>query len=116
MASLTHIVTRDWKASYSDPIQLAAEEALEFDGQKDVWDGYLWLWAINVDDKEGWVPDCIVSSNVPATAIENYSAKELTCQKGQALTAERRLHGWVFCRDAEGRRGWVPERNLSEID
>lgn len=105
-------VIADWSATYPDPIQIAAGEPIELDGRRDDWDGHIWLWAKNVDGKEGWVPDCLISSATPATATEDYTAMELSCHKGQSLTAERFMHGWVFCRNSDGRRGWVPERNL----
>lgn len=106
-------VIKDWTATYPDPIQVTAGEPMELDGRADVWDGYRWLWAKNLDGKEGWVPDCIISANSPAIATEDYTAMELTCQKGQTLKAERTLHGWVFCSNDDGKKGWVPERNLA---
>ncbi len=113
---LTCTVIKDWTASYPDPIQVSAGEPLELDGQKDVWDGYTWLWAKSLNGKEGWVPDCILNTEGPITVKENYTAMELTCKKGQILTAEKKLHGWVFCKNEDGLSGWVPERNLSKIN
>jgi len=109
-----YTVTKDWTATYLDPIQVVAGEPLELDGRRDVWDGHTWLWAKNTYGKEGWIPDCIVTSTDPKTATEDYTAMELSCQKGQFLTAEKEQHGWVFCRNDDGQRGWVPKRNLIE--
>jgi len=109
---LSCFVVESWVASYPDPIQARAGDALELDGREDLWDGHRWLWAKHADGKEGWVPDAIASEAHPFTATETYSALELSCTKGQALTALRVLHGWVWCLDEAGQRGWVPLRNL----
>ncbi|MHA7772157.1 SH3 domain-containing protein [Roseibium sp. M-1] len=106
-------VLEDWTATYPDSISVTAGEAIELDGRKDVWDGYTWLWAKNTAGREGWVPDCLVSSDAPVVATEDYSAMELTCKKGDVLITERILHGWAFCRNEADERGWVPARNLS---
>lgn len=111
-----YLVVESWTATYPEPIQVAAGETIELDGRTDVWDGHTWLWAKSRDGKEGWVPDCIISETGPIAATENYTAMELTCQEGQTLTAQRNLHGWVFCSNGEGQKGWVPKRNLSKIN
>ena len=110
------LVTRSWTAVYPDPIKVAAGEPIELDGRADVWDGHTWLWAKNTEGKEGWVPDCIISTGRPAHATEDYSAVELTCTIGQTLSAKRVMHGWVWCSNSNGEVGWVPERNLRPID
>ena len=111
----THTVIEDWIASYPDPIQVTAGQPITLDGRKDIWDGHTWLWAKNSDGKEGWIPDCIVSSKLPATALETYTAIELTCHKGQSLIAEKVMHGWVFCKNDDGEKGWIPQRNLTSF-
>ena len=105
-------VIESWTATYSDPITVSAGDPITLNGREDKWDGYTWLWAENQDGKEGWVPDCMVSKGDHPKATETYSAMELTCRKGQILTAERRLHGWIWCSDQNGKQGWVPERHL----
>jgi hypothetical protein len=37
-----------------------------------------------------------------------YNAKELTVAAGQELTIEHEESGWLWCRDQQGKRGWVP--------
>ncbi len=106
-------VIESWTATYSDPIEVLEGELIELDGRTDVWDGHTWLWAKNRNGKEGWIPDCLVSDTNPARATETYTAVELTCQKGETLKGENVLHGWVFCSNEKGQKGWVPERNLA---
>ncbi|MEM7544702.1 MAG: SH3 domain-containing protein [Pseudomonadota bacterium] len=108
----TCTVIADWAASYADPIQMAVGDIITLDGREDIWDGHRWLWARHRSGKEGWVPDCLISMGSPARALEDYTAMELTCRKGEKLIALRQLHGWVFCRNADKVAGWVPERKL----
>jgi hypothetical protein len=110
------LVIEDWTAAYSDPIRVSAGDPVKLNGREDIWDGHTWLWAESNDGKEGWIPDCIVSKGAHPKATETYSATELTCRKGQSLKAEKRLHGWVWCSDQNGKQGWVPERNLNPFN
>ena len=101
-------------ASYSDPIEVAAGQSLTQTGRDDVWDCHRWLWAVASDGREGWIPDSLVSppGTLQTIAAYDYSARELTCETGEELEAERESHGWAWCRAADGRQGWVPLRNL----
>lgn len=110
-----YVVNEDWSASYPDPIKLSAGERIELDGRRDIWDGHVWLWAKNVFGKEGWIPDSLVSTGDYIVAREDYSAIELSCYVGEQLTVSRCLNGWAWCQNELGKRGWVPERNLTEM-
>jgi len=106
-------VTEDWTATYDAPIALSAGETIELSGRQDIWDGYIWLWARCTAGKEGWIPDSLVRTmNGRQIAGEDYSAMELTCKRGQVVTGIKETHGWVLCRTAEGRTGWVPRNHL----
>lgn len=112
MVQLNYTVITDWTASYDDPIQVGAGDPVTLDGQSDVWDGHKWLWAKNRDGQQGWIPDLLVSIEIPHCATEDYNAMELTCRSGQVLMGEKMMHGWVLCTNNTGQRGWVPARNL----
>ena len=106
-------VTRDWAASYADPIRLRAGEAVVLDGRQEHWDGHLWLWVRAGDGREGWVPDAWLRRDGAGwRARRDYSAEELSCVRGQALDGGEAVHGWVWCRADDGGEGWVPRRNL----
>lgn len=99
-----------WTASYPDPIRVAADDPVTLTGREDFWHGYRWLWAIAPDGRQGWVPDDLI---VEGRATRNYSAAELTCTMGEALTRIETRHGWALCQNAAGQVGWVPLQNLS---
>ncbi|EKM98223.1 SH3 domain-containing protein [Acidocella sp. MX-AZ02] len=111
---MNFIVIENWKATYTDPIRLAAGESIYLTGRQDNWDGHIWLWARSANGLEGWILDSLVcQGEVGPFAKEEYTAIELTCQVGQVLVGEKETHGWVYCRSAAGSAGWVPRKNLA---
>lgn len=110
-------VSSEWAASYEDPIVLAAGERLTLTGERDVWDGFTWLWAVSEQGKEGWLPDDLPQeAGNGFVASEAYSAVELDCPAGAELELLREKHGWAWCRNDRGREGWVPLRILLPED
>lgn len=93
---------------------MAKGEPLSLSRREDTWDGHRWLWAIAEDGREGWVPDDLVRETEGRhTASRDYSAAELSCTEGEIVEVARETHGWAWCRNSDGKEGWVPLRNLS---
>ena len=111
---MIYTVVEDWVATYSNPIQLTAQEQLELTGRHDNWDGHIWLWAKSAMGLEGWIPDSLVEEvDGLHRANEDYTAAEISCQAGQILQGLKHTHGWVFCHSPDGKLGWVPLKNLT---
>jgi len=110
------IVVKDWVATYANPISISAGEQVELTGRQEDWDGHIWLWAKSADGLEGWIPDSLFDiGKTLHLAKDDYTAVELSCQTGQVLSGIKETHGWVYCRSADGRLGWVPRRNLEQL-
>jgi SH3-like domain-containing protein len=110
------IVVKDWVATYANPISISAGEQVELTGRQEDWDGHIWLWAKSADGLEGWIPDSLFDiGKTLHLAKDDYTAVELSCQTGQVLSGIKDTHGWVYCRSADGRLGWVPRRNLEQL-
>ncbi len=110
----TRRVLCEHRASYPNPVTLAKGEVLRLSGRSELWDGYLWLWAVDGSGREGWVPDSLPDNEGPlARAIYDYSAMELSVAVGDLLFAMEERHGWAWCRNGSGQEGWVPVRNLA---
>lgn len=104
------------EASYADPIAVEKGAPLALSGREEMWDGHRWLWAAAPDGREGWVPESLIVETAGGPAAkEAYSAIELTCSAGETVELLRERHGWGWCRDEEAREGWLPLRNLAEI-
>ena len=110
-------VIQAWSATYKSPIELRAGDRIDLSGHEDDWEGHTWLWAKSHAGTEGWIPDTLVVRCAEKTlAVDDYSAMELTCQRGQILTALQDTHGWILCRAANGAKGWVPKSHLEPIN
>lgn len=104
-----------YEACYENPIELRAGDLLTLTGKRDNWEGHVWLWAKSSrDGREGWVPDNLIVAitSDKATIRSDYSAKELSCQKGQLVTRLDATHGWTLCQAGNGKLGWVPDHCL----
>jgi SH3-like domain-containing protein len=47
---------------------------------------------------------------------ENYTAKKLTIKTGEKVKGITELNGWIWCRDVNGREGWIPKLNLKNLE
>lgn len=110
-------VIKDWTTVYADPIVVGAGEQLVLTGKEDIWEGHRWLWARSPSGKEGWVPDSLVAKSPGGSAaLYDYTAAELDCARGDCVIALGETHGWVMCRAADGRTGWVPRSHLEPAE
>lgn len=113
---MKYIVTTPHRSEYPDPITLNAGDALvvgeKYDGPEG-WDG--WLFCTTPGHAGGWVPEQVIERHADGTgrALEDYSARELNVDAGEALAGVRTLNGWAWCqRHASAEAGWVPLANL----
>jgi hypothetical protein len=65
----------------------------------------------------GWVPARYLSAPTGRAVVETpYDTTELPTSEGERLevVAEDRLSGWLWCRAADGREGWVPLNTVAD--
>lgn len=105
------IVGEAYAAQYGDPIALQQGDRVEV--QRADAEFTEWLWCRGPNAKEGWVDRSFLSqASGAATALSDYSAKELTVAAGERGRRIRLLDGWASVKLDGGRIGWVPERVL----
>ena len=106
---LGEVVFREaYVAQYADPIALRRGDIVQV--QRADVEFVEWLWCRGPDGKEGWVHRSFLSeSSGHATAISDYSAKELTTSEGEKGRLLKVLNGWAFVELDGSRVGWVPE-------
>jgi hypothetical protein len=107
-------VVKSYRSSNADPIILRKGDTVhvgqDYDGDPEWKD---WLWCESNADKGGWVPRSLMTIlGSTGTAREDYSARELSIQKGETLNVIAILNGWAWSRRTNGESGWVPLRNL----
>ena len=107
-------VTKDYQTEFPDPIAVEAGEAFTVSERTSVWENnpaWIWIWCTDQRGKSGWVPKNIIHMNPDGqtgTTHAAYNARELTVTAGQELSMEHEESGWFWCRDQQGKRGWVP--------
>lgn len=106
--------TKDYQASSLDPIAVDAGEAFVVSERTNAWEdnsAWIWIYCTNQRGKSGWIPKNIIQMDADGqtgTTRTPYNAIELTITAGQELAIEQEESGWFWCRDQQGRRGWVP--------
>lgn len=114
-------VVKDYQAEFPDPIAVDAGEAFRVSARTSAWENnpvWMWVWCTDQRGKSGWVPKNIIQMEADGqtgTTHAAYDASELTVTAGQELTVEQEESGWFWCRDEQGRHGWVPISHMSAI-
>jgi uncharacterized protein YgiM (DUF1202 family) len=99
---------------YSDPIEIASGEKVSVIREDDEYPGWKWCKAPN--GREGWIPiELLSNEGTEAIILQAYSARELAVLPGQEVTVEDARHSWLLVRNAQGERGWIPERNTEPV-
>jgi Variant SH3 domain len=102
-------VTADYAPVYADPIRFRAGDEVTLTGREDNWQGYIWLWGIGPDGREGWLPqNAVTAAGDRGVARYDYDARELPVTAGDEVRVERSESGWLWCAGPEGNHGWVP--------
>lgn len=115
-----YIITKKWIESYENPIILKNGDRVSVDlSVKDLdVDWANWGWCTSSAQMTGWVPTQILKrlSNNPdntqdAIVAEDYSAYELSVDKGDIVFGNRILNNWLWCRKQNlEQEGWVPRK------
>jgi hypothetical protein len=113
-ATSRYRVVKSYRSANADPIILRKGDTVhvgqDYDGDPEWKD---WLWCESKADKGGWVPRSMMTIlGSTGTAREDYSARELSIQKGETLNVIAILNGWAWSRRTNGESGWVPLRSL----
>lgn len=94
------------------PIQLVPGDAVEAGERDTEWPEFVFVTA---PGGSGWVPARHLSGpSGPVMVTTAYDTTELPTQVGDVLDvlAEDLASGWLWCRDKNGREGWVPIRTV----
>jgi hypothetical protein len=77
-----------------------------------------WVWCVSSGNTGAWVPLQILERHEDgtATALEDYSSRELNVEPGEILTAAIERNGWMWCISEKcGESGWVPSNKLRSL-
>lgn len=108
----TYRVVEAYQGSFPEPLMLEAGAQLCFERKDSEWEG--WLWCTDTSGKSGWVPESWLDLDEGVCTLQHdYTARELSVEVGELVTAVRVESGWVFGYNSHGEQGWVPLKCLS---
>ncbi len=107
-------VTKEYRSPYPDPIVFRKGEEVkigqEFNEDPD-WEN--WVWCEGKNDQKAWTPKQYIDFNgVKGTLNREYNAMELSVKTGEELTVYEIVNGFGMAEKPDGKRGWVPMRNM----
>lgn len=110
---MAHVVAVEaHEISERPPVQLVVGDVVAV-GERDVdWRAFVFVTGAR---GSGWVPSRHLSAETgQATVLAPYDTTELPTSVGEKLEVVVRddESGWLWCRSAGGREGWVPTRTL----
>ncbi len=75
-----------------------------------------WFWCMNKDGVWSWIPqEYLARSDSEGTITHDYDTSELTVAVGEILEDLEEVSSSTYCRTRDGRKGWVPTKNLERI-
>jgi hypothetical protein len=97
----------DYEEKDSEPIRLQPGDQIQVGGADRSWPG--WVWAADAAGNDGYVPEEILEplGGGLFRAKEAFDPTVLTIRRGDSLESLRQIHGWHWCRNEQGKEGWV---------
>jgi SH3 domain len=94
------------------PLSLASGDVVTVGRRDGDWPAFVFVTTAR---GSGWVPSRHLSADAGRAVVETpYNTTELATRRGEMLEVIDRddESGWLWCRSAGGREGWVPSRSV----
>jgi hypothetical protein len=104
------------EVSERPPILLTVGQQVDVGERDTEWPEFVFVTAAH---GSGWVPARYLSApSGSAVVVTGYDTTELPTHISEVLevVAEDVPSGWLWCRSADGREGWVPVKTLEAAD
>lgn len=108
-------VIEDYKSPYTELLLIRKGETLSIREKESEWPG--WIWCTNKEGISRWVPENYLEiQGTTGKAKQDYNATELNVKTGDELIIKEEAAEWFWVVNQQGKRGWVPIRNVQIID
>ena len=116
---MNYTVIKPHISEFPNPIELVKGENVSIGEDPDptnnpeTWVN--WLYCVKEDSSNaGFVPKQIIQrEDKQGTVLEDYTAKELTVEKGELIEYIKTLNGWLWGKRVKtGELGWIPLENV----
>lgn len=104
---MNYIANSDYEDRDTDPLRLVAGDEVEVGDADRTWPG--WVWASDGEGCDGYVPSDYLEplEGKRHRLLQDFDPSVLAIRRGDQLQSLRQIHGWHWCRNAEGAEGWV---------
>jgi hypothetical protein len=111
------LVIEPYRSPYPSPIIFHAGEQVrvrkEFTEDPEWKD---WVWCEGKRGNKAWAPKQYLEIRAGrGVFLTEYNALELSVHVGEVLKVHEIVNGFAMAEKSDGRLGWVPLKNLSEI-
>ena len=117
---MNYIVIKKYETEYPNPITLTIGEKIVIGEEHEAtesenWEN--WVYCTKADNSNsGWVPKQIINYE-SGLVLQDYSAKELTIEKGEIVEGIKELNGWLLSKNKSTNEiGWIPMENLKPLN
>jgi len=117
---MNYIVIEKYETEYPNPITLTVGEKVIIGNEHEAtetenWEN--WVYCTKTDySNAGWVPKQIINYE-SGIILRDYSAKELTVEKGMIVEGIEELNGWLLSKNKlTSEIGWLPMENVKTLD
>jgi SH3-like domain-containing protein len=101
-------------STFPDPLVAPAGTKLTLEPRSSEFAG--WVWCRDAAGTGAWVPEAFLTINGEVAMLTvDYDSTEMTVVAGVSVEIVGNVAGWAWCRDADGRLGWLPVDNLGEF-
>jgi hypothetical protein len=109
------IARRSHEMSERPPVRLEVGDEVEVGERDTEWPEFVFVAG---EHGAGWVPSRYLSGSSGRAVVKiPYDTTELPTEVGDVLlvVAEDLPSGWLWCRSASGREGWIPVKTVEEM-
>lgn len=108
------VTTTTHEVPSRSPIRVSKGDVVDVGDRDTDWPAFVFVTST---EGAGWVPSRHLSADSGrATVLSDYDTTELPTQAGDVLDVLDAdvASGWLWCRNAQGGQGWVPQRAVTE--
>ena len=115
---MKYIVIEEYETEFTNPIIVKQNEKIIIEKETDE-EYENWFFCEKIDgSNSGWIPEEIIKKeNNYGIINEDYSAKELSVEKGFIVKGIKELNGWLWCECENTKEvGWVPIKTIKIME
>lgn len=109
------VLTADHEIPRRAPLTIGPGEVVQIGERDTEWPAFVFITSAR---GSGWVPARLIDAEgATGTVRAPYDTTELPASRGEQVDVIRDdvESGWSWCRNVEGREGWVPNRVLRSL-